>query len=303
MSQNGSGGFCKKQTNKPRKQKLNYKNVTLLQRALGAATIQSSFHLLGVRGAVGAAEHHLPPSALGDATAKTCGCCCLAGSGTIHAGDLAGGCACSHGLVALQLLPHHLPLTCQLWTWMETERRHYTHRRVISSESVIALTWSGSIRSTCVAGRSGVAWLTVADGLTTLRKATLPMSAALPSAGQRPLPSITVLTLVAFVALAAVGLSLCHTQTVDTSGASRRKQRGWEEKGMLVQMWVFYLLVCHNSSLKLMNDCKSSISTLFLWGWWKVLEQLEPWRSPIYPHHTLKFYCNLLQQFLKHFIR
>lgn len=106
----------------------------LLQRALGAAALQSSLHLLRVRGAVGAAENRLPPPALGDAAADPRGCCCLAGSGTIHAGDLAGGRASSHRLVALQLLPHHLSLTCKL----------------------------------CVTGRPGVPRLTVADGLPSL---------------------------------------------------------------------------------------------------------------------------------------
>ena len=86
----------------------------LLQRALGAAALQSRFHLLGVRGAVGAAEHRLPPSALGDAAANTRGRRCLAGSGTVHAGDLGGGRARSHRVVALQLLPQHLSLTRQL---------------------------------------------------------------------------------------------------------------------------------------------------------------------------------------------
>lgn len=88
-----------------------------LQRALGAATFQRGLHLFGVRGAVGAAENHLPSSALGDSTANTCGCCCLAGSETVHAGNLTGRCACSQWLVSLQLLPDHLSLTRELWTW------------------------------------------------------------------------------------------------------------------------------------------------------------------------------------------
>lgn len=91
------------------------KHLALLQLALGAATFQSSFHLLGVRGAVGAPEHHLPPSGLGDAAADTRGRRCLAGPGTIHAGNLAGRRARSQRLVALQLLPHHLSLARELW--------------------------------------------------------------------------------------------------------------------------------------------------------------------------------------------
>lgn len=96
--------------------KQNYQTTALLQRALGAAATHSSLHFLGVWGAVGAAENHLPPPALGDATANARGCCCLAGSGTIHARDLGGRCACSQWLVALQLLPHYLALTRELWT-------------------------------------------------------------------------------------------------------------------------------------------------------------------------------------------
>lgn len=99
--------------------KSNNKTKTL-QGALEAATFQSSFHLFGVRGAVGAAENHLPPPALGDPTTNTCGCCCLAGSGTVHPGDLTGGRTCSEWLVALQLLPDHLSLTRELWTSNET---------------------------------------------------------------------------------------------------------------------------------------------------------------------------------------
>lgn len=94
----------------------------MLQRALGAAAFQSGLHLLGVRGAVGAAEDHLPPPALGDSTANTRGCCCLAGSGAVHAGNLTGRCARSQRLVSLQLLPDHLALTRQLWTWTEDKR-------------------------------------------------------------------------------------------------------------------------------------------------------------------------------------
>lgn len=45
--------------------------AVLLQRTFGAAAFQSGFHLLRVRGAVCAAENHLPPSGLGDATANT----------------------------------------------------------------------------------------------------------------------------------------------------------------------------------------------------------------------------------------
>lgn len=92
-----------------------------LQRALGAATFQGRFHLLGVRAAVGAPENHLPPSALGDAAANTGGRCCLARPGTIHARDLAGGRARSQWLVTLELLPHRLPLTGELWTRGSTE--------------------------------------------------------------------------------------------------------------------------------------------------------------------------------------
>lgn len=113
--------------------KQNEQTALLLQRALGAAAFQSSFHLLGVRAAISAAENHLPPSVLGDTAANTRGCCGLAGSGTIHAGNLASGCACSHGLVALQLLPHHLSLTCQLWTLVEKERHKLVvHQYVIT---------------------------------------------------------------------------------------------------------------------------------------------------------------------------
>lgn len=101
--------------------------MALLQRALGAATFQSSFHVLRERGAIGAAENHLPSSALGDAAANTCGRRCLAGSGTIHAGNLAGGGACSHWLEALQLLPHHLSLTCKLWTLTDIKHTRYTY--------------------------------------------------------------------------------------------------------------------------------------------------------------------------------
>lgn len=92
----------------------------VLQRALGAATFQSSLHLFGVRASVGAAEKHLPSSALGGSTTKACGCCCLAGSGTVHAGNLTGRCACSQWLVSLQLLPDHLSLTRDLWTGNKT---------------------------------------------------------------------------------------------------------------------------------------------------------------------------------------
>lgn len=155
----------------------------LLQRALGAAALQSSFHLLGVRGAVGAAENRLPPPVFGDATANTGGRRGLAGSRTIHARNPAGGRARSHGVVALQLLPHHLSLTRQL----------------------------------CVTGWSGVPELTVADRLSALGHATLPVSTAMALARGRLLPSITILTLVAFVALATVGLALRCTHTMDTS--------------------------------------------------------------------------------------
>lgn len=88
----------------------------MLQRALGAATFQRGLHLFGVRCAVGAAEKHLPSSVLGDSTTNACGCCCLAGAGTVHAGNLTGRCACSQWLVSLQLLPDHLSLTPELWT-------------------------------------------------------------------------------------------------------------------------------------------------------------------------------------------
>lgn len=110
-------------TNKTNKQKRrnpfqnSVKNLALLQRAPGAATFQSSFHLLGIRAAIGAPENHLPPPGLGDTAANTRGRCCLARPGTIHAGDLAGGRARSERLVAPELLPHHLSLTRELWTW------------------------------------------------------------------------------------------------------------------------------------------------------------------------------------------
>lgn len=92
----------------------------ILQWALGAAALQSGFHLFGVRGSVGAAENHLPSSALGDSATNARGCRCLAGAGTVHAGNLTGGRARSQGLVALQLLPDHLSLTRELWTSSET---------------------------------------------------------------------------------------------------------------------------------------------------------------------------------------
>lgn len=116
-------GVAKKQ-NQTNKDKL---LLVLLQRALGAATFQSGFHLLGVRGAVGAAEHRLPPPGLGDAAANARGYRRLAGPGTVHAGDLAGGRARSRRLVALQLLPHHLPLTFKLWTRTEMKHTRYMH--------------------------------------------------------------------------------------------------------------------------------------------------------------------------------
>lgn len=90
--------------------------MVLLQRTLGAATFQSRVHLLGERGAVGAAENHLSSSALGDAAADTGGRRRLARPGTVHARDLAGGRAGSERLVALQLLPHHFSVACKFWT-------------------------------------------------------------------------------------------------------------------------------------------------------------------------------------------
>lgn len=76
---------------------------------------------------------------------------------------------------------------------------------------------------TCLTGGPGVSWLTVTDGCPTLWNATLPVPAVLPSAGWRLLPSITVLTLVAFAALAAVGVSLWNTLPVRTSGGMTRR--------------------------------------------------------------------------------
>lgn len=96
--------------------------VAPLQRAPGAAALKSRLHLLGVRGAVGAAEHHLPPAGLADAAADAGGRRRLARSGAVHARDLAGGRARPHGLVALQLLSHHLTLTCQVWSKGHEER-------------------------------------------------------------------------------------------------------------------------------------------------------------------------------------
>lgn len=78
---------------------------------------------------------------------------------------------------------------------------------------------------TCVTGRSSVARLTVADWLSHLWHTTLPVSTALPSAGQRLLSSITVLTLVAITTLTTVRLALWHAQTMNTSGPRRRRQR------------------------------------------------------------------------------
>lgn len=79
---------------------------------------------------------------------------------------------------------------------------------------------------TCVTVRSGVPGLTLADRLSSLRQATLPVSAALPPAGRRLLSSITILTLVSFTALTTVGLTLRQTQTMNTSGAwGKRKDR------------------------------------------------------------------------------
>lgn len=62
------------------------------------------------------------------------------------------------------------------------------------------------------------------DGRPALRDATLPVPAVLPPAGRRLQPPITVLTLVAFAALATVGVSLWHTLTVRTSGGTTRRQ-------------------------------------------------------------------------------
>lgn len=85
-----------------------------LQRTPGAAALQRRLHLLRVRRAVRAAERHLPSPGLGDAAADAGGRRRLAGPGTAHAGNPAGGGAGPHGLVALQLLPQHLPLAAQL---------------------------------------------------------------------------------------------------------------------------------------------------------------------------------------------
>lgn len=82
---------------------------------------------------------------------------------------------------------------------------------------------------TCVTGGPGVSWLTVADGCPALWNAAFPVPASLPPAGRRLLPSITVLTLVAFAALATVGVSLRQTLAVGTSGA--RKDKAWGQTG------------------------------------------------------------------------
>lgn len=79
---------------------------------------------------------------------------------------------------------------------------------------------------TCVTGGPGVPRLTVTDGRPALRKATLSVPAALPPAGRRLLLSLTVLTLVAFAALATVGVSVWDTLTVGTSGARNGRKRG-----------------------------------------------------------------------------
>ncbi len=87
-----------------------------------------------------------------------------------------------------------------------------------------------SLHFTCVAGSSSVPWLTVADGLSSLWQTTFPVSAALPPAGRRLLLSITVLTLVAFAALAAVGLTFRHTLTMSTS-RERGRTEGRQVRG------------------------------------------------------------------------
>lgn len=199
--------------------KSNNKTKTL-QGALEAATFQSGFHLFGVRGAVGAAENHLPPPALGDPTTNTCGCCCLAGSGTVHPGDLTSGRTCSEWLVALQLLPDHLSLTRELWTSNETNVYWFWPIFFFKNSNLHFEQTS----FTCVAGGPGISWLTVTDGRPSLRNATFPVPAVLPPAGRRLQPSITILTLVAFAALATVGVSLWHTLTVRTSGGTTRRQ-------------------------------------------------------------------------------
>ena len=209
--------------------KQNEQAAVLLQRALGAATFQSALHFLWVRGAVSAAENHLPPPALGDATANTRGRCSLAGSGTVHAGYLAGGRACSHGVVALQLLPQHLSLTLLLWTLVERRDTDETLMKILTlnrSQWFPSFSFTLS-RLTCVTGGSGEPGLTVADRLSNLWHATLPVSAALPPAGRRLLSSIAILTLLAFMTLTTVGLTLWHTHTLNTSGAwGRGRGRG-----------------------------------------------------------------------------
>lgn len=193
--------------------------AALLQRALGASTFQSRFEFLGVRGAVVAAENHLPFSALRDTTANTRGRCSLAGSGAIHTGNLARGRARTCWLVALQLLPHHLSLTCKLWTF-KTKRDIFTN---IFRHLLFSIFHFPHL--TCVTGRSRVARLTVADWLAPFWHTTLPASTALRPASQRLLPSIAVLTLVAITTLATVGLTLRHTQTMNTSAVRRRQRK------------------------------------------------------------------------------
>lgn len=108
---------------------------------------------------------------------------------------------------------------------------------------IISISSSYNLHFTCVTGGPGVPRLTVADGLSWLWHTTLPVSAALPPAGWWLLPSITVLTLVAFTALAAVGLTLRHTHTMNTSGVRGRKEgrqvRGDGNVGAAVNMSVY----------------------------------------------------------------
>lgn len=121
------------------------------------------------------------------------------------------------------MLPHHLPLTCELWTLVENRNNeHYIYWKIVTSWYHFAFDFHLNV--TCVTGGSGVPWLTLADGLSWLWHPTLSVSTALPPAGCRLLPSITELTLVTLVALAAVGLTLRHTQTVSTPGDGGMKE-------------------------------------------------------------------------------
>lgn len=83
-------------------------------------------------------------------------------------------------------------------------------------------------RLTFVTGGSGVPWLTVTDGPAALWHATLPVSAALPPAGRWLLPSVAVLALEAFAALAGIGLALRHTHPMITSENEVRREENPE---------------------------------------------------------------------------